>query len=263
MCAHSLTLFCRRYSYGIVLVAMMRCDDTIVNFFFNALMRKMGKQNRTGIGLGALNKNVEQGWRPTLPKEFYPGMIKLIWRCWDDDPDKRPDFDEIVGLLIGDVGHEIRSNEEPIFGSGRIIAEVDQREQDLIDAGGEMVSRRIMDEILREKGRELDIVVMERDRSIHEAITEKEKMLKQLKAEHYTSIQAKNLELKEKDKAILELRTTGRTERQKKDERRDSQVTKEMSGLMSTLGRGGEVNTGRTDSSVQKEANDIMSMLGR
>ena len=79
---------------------------------------------------------------------------------------------------------------------------MDQREQDLIDAGGEMVSRRIMDEILREKGRELDIVVMERDRSIHEAITEKEKMLKQLKAEYNTSIQAKNLELKEKDKTI-------------------------------------------------------------
>ena len=66
MLAHSLTLF-RRYSYGIVLVAMMRRDDTIVSFFFNALMRKMGKQNRTGNGLGALNKNVEQGWRPTLP----------------------------------------------------------------------------------------------------------------------------------------------------------------------------------------------------
>jgi len=42
-----------------------------------------------------------------------------------------------------------------------------------------------------------------------------------------------------------------------------------MSGLMSMLGRGAEVenaperNTGRTDSTVQREANDIMSMLGR
>jgi len=77
------------------------------------------------------------------------------------------------------------------------------------------------------------------------------------------------LELKEKDKAIMELKTTGRTERPKEDEILDSQVTKEMSGLMSMLGRGAEVenaperNTGRTDSTVQREANDIISMLGR
>ena len=56
---------------------------------------------------------------------------------------------------------------------------------------------------------------------------------------------------------ITELRTTGRTERPKEDEKRDSQVTKEMSGLMSMLGRGGEVEkaperkTDRTDSSVR------------
>lgn len=55
----------------------------------------------------------------------------------------------------------------------------------------------------------------------------------------------------------------------KEDERLDSHATKEMSGLMSMLGRGAEVenaperNTGRTDSTVQREANDIMSMLGR
>jgi len=142
-----------------------------VNFFFNALMRKMNKRTRAGVGLNALNINVADGWRPTIPKEFYPGLIKLIWRCWDNDPAVRPNFDEIVGLLIGDARHEIRSNEEPIFGSGRVIAEVDQRDTDLIDTGGEIVSRRITEEILKEKDRELDILVME-----------KEKMLKQLKA---------------------------------------------------------------------------------
>jgi len=98
-----------------------------------------------------------------------------------------------------------------------------------------------------------------------EARAEKEKMLKQLKAGHDKSIQAKNLELNEKDKAIMEMRTTGRTERPKEDGRRDSHVTKEMSRLMSTLGPGGEVEkeperkTGRTDSSVQREVSDIMA----
>ena len=233
-----------------------------MNFFFNALMRKMNKRTRAGVGLNALNINVADGWRPTLPKEFYPGLIKLNWRCWDNDPAVRPNFDEIVGLLIGDVGHEIRSNEEPIFGSGRVIAEVDQRDTDLIDTGAEMVSRRIMEDILKEKDRELDILVMEHDKAISKVATEKEKLLKQLKAEH-------NLELKKKDKAINELKTTGRTERPKEDERLDSQVTKETSGLMSMLGRGAEVenaperNTGRTNSTVQREASDVMSMLGR
>jgi serine/threonine protein kinase len=44
------------YSYGICLVAMMRIEDTIVNFFFNSLIKKMGKTSRLGIGLGHLNK---------------------------------------------------------------------------------------------------------------------------------------------------------------------------------------------------------------
>jgi len=101
---------------------------------------------------------------------------------------------------------------------------------------------------------------MEYDKAISEVATEKVKLLKQLKAEH-------NLELKEKDKAFMELKTMGRTERPKEDERLDSHATKEMNGQMSM--RGAEVenaperNTGRTNSTVQREANDIMSMLGR
>ena len=184
-------------------------------------VRKVNKRTRAGVGLNALNINMANDWRPTLPKEFYPGLIKLIWRCWDNDPAVWLNFDEIVGLLMGDVGHEIRSNEEPIFGSGRVIAEVDQRDIDLIDTGGEMVSRRIMEDILKEKDRELDILVMERDKAISEVAKEKEKekMLKQLKAEH-KNFQAKNLELKEKDKAIMELKTTGRTERPKEERAR-------------------------------------------
>jgi len=253
---------------------MMRCEDTIINFFFNALMRKMGKKNRAGIGLGALNKNVEQGWRPTLPKEFYPGMIKLIWRCWDDDPDKRPDFDEIVGLLMGDVGHEIRSNEEPIFGSGRVIAEVDQNEKALIDTGlSDTVSRRVMDDILKEKERELDIVVMERDKAIHEAVTEKEKLVKQLKTEHNRNLKEKNQEIETWKKELEVLKTTGRATLSssgrttwRKD---DSSVEMEISGLKNMLGRSAVMEEaparqmGRTDEQVAKEASDIMSMLGR
>ena len=171
MLAHSLTLFfrvARRYSYGIVLVAMMRSEDTIINFFFNALLRKMGKKTRAGVGLNALNINVAEGWRPSLPEEFYPGMIQLIWRCWDDDPAVRPDFDEIVGLLMGDLGHEIRSNEEPIFGSGKVIGKVAQIDKmpQMGERGG--ISLEAVEKIIADKDMEIDQVMRERDQLLKE-----------------------------------------------------------------------------------------------
>jgi len=154
---HTRSLYSRRYSYGIVLVAMMRIQDTIVNFFFDALVKKMKKRSRAGVGLNSLNINVEQGWRPPLPKEFYPSLIKLIWRCWDDDPDVRPDFDEIVALLMGDVGLEVKTNDEPVFGSGRIIEDIEQKERDLVDAGGEMVPRKVVAKIQEDFKRDMDM----------------------------------------------------------------------------------------------------------
>ena len=222
----------------------MRIQDTIVNFFFDALVKKMKKRSRAGVGLNSLNINVEQGWRPPLPKEFYPSLIKLIWRCWDDDPDVRPDFDEIVALLMGDVGLEVKINDEPVFGSGKIIADVEQRERDVVDTGGEMVPRKVMDEILKDKDRELDIVMMERDRAINEMVAEKEILMKEIRADHNKKLKEKETELKEKDRELEVLRTTGRggaegaTSRGQETSRRDSAaVREEMSGLMSMLGR--------------------------
>ena len=183
-----------------------------------------------------------------MPKEFYPSLIKLIWRCWDDDPEVRPDFDEIVALLMGDVVLEVKTNDEPVFGSGKIIADVEQRERDLVDSGGEMVPRKVMVEILKDKDRELDIVVMERDRAINEMVVEKEKLMKEIWADHNKKLKEKETELKdklkEKDRELEVLRTTGRggaegaTSRGQETSRRDSAaVQEEMSGLMSMLGR--------------------------
>ena len=92
-----------------------------------------------------------------MPKEFYPSLIKLIWRCWDDDPDVRPDFDEIVALLMGDVVLEVKTNEEPVFGSGRIIEDIEQKERDLVDAGGEMVPRKVVAKIEEDFKRDMDM----------------------------------------------------------------------------------------------------------
>ncbi|GMI36808.1 hypothetical protein TeGR_g294, partial [Tetraparma gracilis] len=182
------------YSFGICLVAMMRIEDTIVNFFFNALIKKMRKASRDGVGLTALNRNVEKGWRPTLPEEFYPSLIDLIWRCWDDDPEKRPDMDEAVRLLMGPIADEVRSNPEPVFGSGKVIGACTQKDMALADDENEMVSLKAVEKIIEDKDHELDLAVAQKDKVIKEL---REKMKKQLH---------------EKEKEIKELRTTGRKE---------------------------------------------------
>jgi serine/threonine protein kinase len=137
------------YSFGIVLVAMMRIEESIVEFFFNALMRKMGKTSRAGIGLNTLNVNLEEGWRPKLPAEMYPSLINLIVRCWDDNPAVRPSFDEMVQILLNEVSQEVRNNPEPRFGSGKIIGSSKQVDVGLKD-NGDRVPQLVVDQIVNE-----------------------------------------------------------------------------------------------------------------
>ncbi|KAJ1702912.1 hypothetical protein LUZ63_002691 [Rhynchospora breviuscula] len=42
---------------------------------------------------------VQKGLRPTIPKNANPEIAKLIKRCWQQDPTKRPDFAEILEIL--------------------------------------------------------------------------------------------------------------------------------------------------------------------
>ncbi|GMI41224.1 hypothetical protein TeGR_g5565 [Tetraparma gracilis] len=210
------------YSFGICLVAMMRIEDTIVNFFFNALIKKMRKKSRQGVGLMALNRNVETGWRPTLPDEFYPSFIDLIWRCWDDDPDNRPDMDEIVRLLMGPIADEVRSNVEPIFGSGRVIGACTQKDMALADDESAMVSKEEHEKALSEKDRERDL-----------AVAKKDKMLQELRDT-----------MKEKDSEIAKLKTTKRKEggggtgTQKLERTASSKkVDDEMKNMLAMMGR--------------------------
>ncbi|EPS64242.1 hypothetical protein M569_10539, partial [Genlisea aurea] len=39
--------------------------------------------------------------RPPLPSSCPPVLRKLIHLCWSRRPEKRPDFEEIVGFLEG------------------------------------------------------------------------------------------------------------------------------------------------------------------
>ncbi|CAH9098473.1 unnamed protein product [Cuscuta epithymum] len=55
---------------------------------------------------------VQQGLRPTIPKDTHPKLTELLEKCWQQDPNKRPEFPEILEILqriakgVGDDGEE-------------------------------------------------------------------------------------------------------------------------------------------------------------
>jgi hypothetical protein len=61
---------------------------------------------------------VARGDRPEIPSEWPERYKKLITRCWDGNPDKRPDFEEILQCLE-ELDKELIRDEQ-IFVSGQI-----------------------------------------------------------------------------------------------------------------------------------------------
>lgn len=41
-----------------------------------------------------------QGLRPTIPKNTQPKLADLLEKCWKKDPTLRPDFTEIIDILM-------------------------------------------------------------------------------------------------------------------------------------------------------------------
>lgn len=41
-----------------------------------------------------------QGLRPTIPKQTHPKLTELLEKCWQQDPALRPDFSEIIDMLL-------------------------------------------------------------------------------------------------------------------------------------------------------------------
>jgi serine/threonine protein kinase len=105
------------YSFGICLVAMIRGEKNIMEFYFESLRKFMKRKNRGGVGITILNQRMyTQKWRPLLPLAFekgYPKLCALIKECWSQDMASRPSFKDIVRRLHGNIDDEIKIREEP------------------------------------------------------------------------------------------------------------------------------------------------------
>jgi hypothetical protein len=107
-------------------------------------------------------------------------------------------MDEVVRLLMGPIADEVRSNQEPIFGSGRVIGACTQREMDLAGDESEMISKDAHEEALSQAMRERDIAVAQ-------IAANKDRVIKELQ-------EKMDKRLQEKEKEIKELKTTGKKE---------------------------------------------------
>ena len=44
-------------------------------------------------------KVAADGWRPKLPEDWNESISKLIMACWEESPESRPDFCNIINIL--------------------------------------------------------------------------------------------------------------------------------------------------------------------
>lgn len=40
-----------------------------------------------------------QNWRPTIPEHCPSNLANMMKRCWDKDPNRRPEMKEVVDML--------------------------------------------------------------------------------------------------------------------------------------------------------------------
>jgi len=105
------------YSFSVCIVAMIRGERNLQEFYMQALRKQMKRKSCEGMGVGILNNRLNnKGWRPLLPLAFeqaYPLFVQLIKDMWHKEATLRPDFKTIVNRMRGEIRDEIRMNDEP------------------------------------------------------------------------------------------------------------------------------------------------------
>jgi len=140
------------FSFGITLVAMIRGEKDILEYFMQALRKSMKRETRAGVGIAILNNRMyNKSWRPLLPAEFnrnYPQLSNLIKDLWRHNPDERPTFDAITSRLQNEIIPEIGRMREPIVQILGVSEDKLYHEQaELEEKGGDFVYDNVeMDE---------------------------------------------------------------------------------------------------------------------
>lgn len=79
------------------------------------IFSQLSSHSRFVVSLGKQQLIPCLQWRPVLPIKLYGSLKKLISKCWDANPDNRPDFNQIVNELNGPIREEVMLNPEPMF----------------------------------------------------------------------------------------------------------------------------------------------------
>ncbi|KAJ9673432.1 hypothetical protein PVL29_023163 [Vitis rotundifolia] len=62
---------------------------------------------------------VQKGLRPTIPSHTCPSLVKLIKRCWHQEPSLRPEFTEIMEILQQIASKVVEKKREILEGRGK------------------------------------------------------------------------------------------------------------------------------------------------
>ncbi len=171
------------FSFAMVIVAMARFDKNILEFMMSTLAKQLGRSRRM-VSLGVFQRQIQGGWRPAIPVEFYPSLITLIGEMWEKEEDDRPSFDEIVNRLTGEVTEEVIKHEEPLIGSGIVIAPVNQTQRDVvIDKSSKLL--------------QLKAALSDRDELLNAERREKQRLMELKEADKLQSISREKLLLEE------------------------------------------------------------------
>ena len=211
------------YSFGICLVAMIRAEKHLMEFYMECLRKSMKRKTQRGVGMSILNNRVyNKGWRPLLPISFvrsYPKLTGLIKSCWSAKVSDRPNFDEIVGRFQGDIGDEVRRGEEPLI--VLMGEEEDEVYQGRMERGEEEQGK----EENGGGGAELDAVRKAHSVEMQGVMMEMQNLRDKLKA-----LQAGVTKTVETGEEVEPATTTRRVEK-------DKGADDEMAGLVSMMGR--------------------------